>query len=340
MQKFRILSTHNTPIHILAPSLSHKPSPPSLTHWIHTFALEFSSRFPQASIIIQSPAGIRITMAHENSISSININTHRGIPPKTHGIRSNGPTDPRFNPTAPAFVRKASTEDNFTSSGVVEPSIKYDAVGYMHELHGHSYGKSRQDPIKHDRGREYLSHWHNPNPLSGTSRLPPPSMGAPSTVSSSRSRSSTIQYSPPCRPYHNAVIPSPMQGGYQAKVETSNAETFDTRLEYLQNLKKELLAAFKEYSKTLIDLTTCPDDLCRSWQRSDANNRLAELYRRDGDAGNTEKLRDELGQGVKNVEEEIEEMWGDFKVPGEARAEEEIRFWNWKDEVSYQRDEN
>lgn len=279
-------------------------------------------------------------MAHENSISSININTHRGIPPKTHGIRSNGPADPRFNPTAPAFVRKASTEDNFTSSGVVEPSIKYDAVGYMHELHGHSYGKSRQDPIKHDRGREYLSHWHNPNPLSGTSRLPPPSMGAPSTVSSSRSRSSTIQYSPPCRPYHNAVIPSPMQGGYQAKVEPSNAETFDTRLEYLQNLKKELLAAFKEYSRTLIDLTTCPDDLCRSWQRSDANNRLAELYRRDGDAGNTEKLRDELGQGVKNVEEEIEEMWGDFKVPGEARAEEEIRFWNWKDEVSYQRDEN
>ncbi len=276
-------------------------------------------------------------MAHENNISS--INTHRGISPKIHGIRSNRPADPRFNPTAPAFVRKASTEDGFTSSGVVEPSIKYDPVGYVHEFHGHSYGKPRHDPIKHDRGREYMSHWHNPNPLSGTSRLPPPSMGAPSTVSSSRSRSSTTQYSPPCRPYHNAVTPSPVQGGYEAKLELSNAEAFDTRLEYLQNLKKELLAAFKEHSKTLIDLTTYPDDLCRSWQMPDANNRLPELYRRDGDAGNTEKLRDEFGQGVKNVEEEIEEMWGDFKVPGEARAEEEIRFWNWKDEVPQQREE-
>lgn len=133
-----------------------------------------------------------------------------------------------------------------------------------------------------------------------------------------------------------------MHEGYQAKSELSNAEAFDIRLEYLQNLKKELLAAFKEHSKTPINLTTCPVDLCRSWQMPDASNRLPELYQRDSDAGNTEKLRDEFGQGVKNVEEEIEEVWGDFKVPGEARAEEEIRFWNWnwnwKDEVPQQRD--
>lgn len=275
-------------------------------------------------------------MTYEKSITS--VNTHRGIPPKVHGIRSNGSADPRFNPTAPAFVRKGSTEGDSASSKFVEPSIKYEPC--TPEFHGHQYGKSSRDPIKHDRGREYMSHWHNPNPLSGTSRLPQPSMGAPRTVSSSRSRSSTIQYSPPCRPYHNAVTPSPvMQGGYQAKAEMSSAEAFDTRLEYLQNLKKELLAAFKEHSKTFIDLTTCPDDLCRSWQMPDANNRLSELYRRDGDAGNTEKLRDEFGQGVKSVEEEIEELWGDFKVPGEARAEEEIRFWNCKVEVPQQRDD-
>lgn len=271
-------------------------------------------------------------MTCENNISS--INTPRCIPPKIHGIRSTGSADPRFNPTAPAFVRKGSIECDSTPSKVVEPSIKYEP--YTPEFHGYQYGKSKsQDPSKHDRGREYMSHWHNPNPLSGTPRLPPPSMGSPRTVSSSRSRSNTIQYSPPCRPYHNAVTPSPiMQGDYQAKAELlSNAEAFDTQLEYLQNLKKELLAAFKQHSKTLIDLTTCPDDLCRSWQMPDANNRLSELYRRDGDAGKTEKLRDEFGQGVKNVEEEIEELWGDFKVPSEARAEEEIRFWNWKDEM-------
>lgn len=270
-------------------------------------------------------------MTYENNISS--INTQRGVPPNIHGIRSNRSADPRFNPNAPAFVRKGSTEGDSTPSKVVEPFIKYEPN--TPEFHGYQYGKSSHDPIKYDRGREYMSHWHNPNPLSGTSRLPPPSMGAPRTVSSSRSRSSTIQYSPPCRPYHNAVMPSPiMPGGHQVKTELlSNAEAFDTRLEYLQNLKKELLAAFKEHSKTLIDLTSCPDDLCRSWQMPDANSRLSELYRRDGDAGNTEKLRDEFGQGVKSVEEEIEELWGDFKVPGEARAEEEIRFWNWKDEV-------
>lgn len=288
-------------------------------------------------------------MAHENNISS--IKTPRGISPKIHGIRPNKPADPRFNPTAPPFVRKASTEHYFTSPGVVvepSPSIKHaPVVGYAHELHGHSYGKPRHDPMKqHDRGREYMSHWHNPNPLSGTLCLPPPSMGAPppsSTVSSSsRSRSSTtIQYSPPCRPYHNAVTPSPpvqvqVQGGdyYEAKKKlelellSKKAEAFDNRLEYLHNLKKELLAAFKEHSKkTVVDLnltTTCysddDDDLCPSWQ-------MTELYRRDGDASNnTEKLRDEFGQGVKNVEEEIEEMWGDFKVPAEARSEEEIRF--------------
>ncbi len=256
-------------------------------------------------------------MAYRGNVLS--INTSRDLPQGVQAVRA---SDPPFNPTAAPFVNHAGVEHTSAIPGVgFHPTpAGFDLSGYAPNPFNHRHTLATQEQNTPDHMQGHMRHWPNRHSISAAIRLPPPSMGVTRALTPPRSRSNTIQYTPNSRPYHKAIAPSPVAESHMANPQPPQPAVLCNRLDKIQELKKGNLVAFTRLSA---EISNIRNDLEHSWDDLNANDGLAELYERENQAQESERLRDFYGRSFETANEEIEQLWADIVVPHDARAQAE-----------------
>lgn len=254
--------------------------------------------------------------------TNLSINTSRNPPRNIIAVRASPQPDPRFNPTAPPFVNSPSSLFNSTIHALNMPSQGHSPPEHGLSPTNHQAHVLAQDQTSPAYQQVSSTYGQNLTPRSSAIRISRPGLVSACTSSPpylARPSSSSIQHSPPRRPYHEATVASPVGDRGPSTLQTSQRNfLLYQRLTILHEMRKQNLALFVSANAQINPFRA---HLQSAWEQPDANERLQDLYTWGFYLQEAMKFRDDYGREYERLGEEIEEVRADINVPHEARAE-------------------
>lgn len=280
--------------------------------------------------------------------NTLSINTERARLHDVLAVRGSPSPERQFDPQAPVFVNNQDPTHNHSAAPdinmlpqehnlaehIQNTGQNYAATSEMHKLpQEYSPAENNQNAVDHrhirpTQDQNVVNYEQNPMPhgenltlRSGPMRLPRPGHVPGPTESPpvlARPRSAAVQYSPPHRAYHEPMTISHENESVSAVNQSSRAFRLLRQLERLESRKKLNLTSFKNAYEQSVDLRKKIGSL-----RFGSNDQLQELYKSEVDLLDADRAKEKYGNIVKRLEVEIEELYGDLTVLGEAMDDDE-----------------